>query len=93
MLQCRAVFLANGVGKGVITDEYVRDAMKRSKSKVARVSECTMKQAEKVAGTVIAGAPTDTEELSKESERRYSTLCRRILHGIYSSGPSTQGQL
>ena len=41
MPQSHAAFLFHGVGKGIITDEYVKDVMKRSRSKVARVSECT----------------------------------------------------
>ena len=46
MPQCRAIFLFNGVGKGIITDEYVRDVMKRNKSKFARVSEYATERTE-----------------------------------------------
>ena len=70
MPQCRAIFLFNGIGKGIITDEYVKDVMKRSKSKVARVSECTAETVEATVGTVIVGSLAEEEELGKEAEKR-----------------------
>ena len=88
MPQCHAVLLFNSVGKGVITDEYVRDVVKRSRSKVARVSQCTDEPTEKVAGAVAASTPADKEDMNRETEKRYSKPCRMILHGINSSGSS-----
>ena len=88
MAQCRSLFICNGVGKGFITDYYVKDAVTRGRSNVARVSEYTAEPT-MATSTVTVGTLAATEEFSKEAERRSGQLCSTILHRIYSSGGST----
>ena len=66
MSQWQAVFILNGVGKGIITDASIREVMKRDRSKVALASECATEFAMAATCAITVGTVEDTEELSKE---------------------------
>ena len=96
-----AFYLFIGVGKSIIFDESILEAITRGRAKVARVSESTPTPVEpslavptvEVARgserTAVLGTYVDADVLEEEALRRYTGLCRMLTHCIVASGGTT----
>ena len=67
---CAAAFLSCGVGKPLISDEYIRVAIARARAKVARVSEPMLVPAMPAVETYVAAVVVGDDGLGKEVEKR-----------------------
>ena len=84
-----AVFLFNGVGKPLISDESIREQVSRARAKVARVSERTPEPTPIVPALVIDATTPDEgieEQLAQEDQKRYMKLCRVLMYGMRGGG-------
>ena len=81
---CMAVFLFNGVGKPLISDESIRDRIAQAQGQT-RASERSPEPTPVAPALVVDATEPDVgvaEQLEQANERRYMKLCRILMHSM-----------
>ncbi len=82
------VLLFCGIGEPLVSDEYLRTAIAKARSKVAHVSERTVSPSVETSG-MSAPPVVDPYVLSKYTARPFSQVRRMFVLGITAAGGDT----